>query len=478
MNDHKHCISCFMPLKCKQLQNCEIIKCVNNQCELKFHKCKLEEHLNETCKYTLISCINSHYGCKTKLLRINLLKHLDNCPANIVECKAFRLRTVINKEKKYSNLKWPDPIRLEKISIGCESSAIAPKSTSPNKPLSKILLDIDYASLKKYANKNRLKFNCFYKYLLLNLNNDSDFENDKTQVFLKSYLQNNKIPSKIFHDIKIDNCIIFKDDTGCHSCQLRLSNLEQERYNKLTANLEFSELLKSVYSYEQFLAQKVYNDKAFLYLYNYLYDNQQQNNSFSSDLISNESSLNSELIKSNNDILRVMELNSTFSLVKVPSMIDDLKDSNERYKHLDKYSSFRHRQTIYSNTCNSLLKRSQYSSHYNFYHNFLNSMSEEIDKACPFSLYGCKVFTNKYKFYLNKKYKGSAGTVVNLKDSDCLAIKYYDEKYCKNSCNDDCFEKIPLEVIHYIIDKLDSLSLFNLSLTSKVRLSFLLKVLY
>ena len=445
MNDHKHCFSCFIPSKCKLQQSCEIIKCVNYSCELKFHKCKLEEHLSETCKYSWVNCINVNYGCKMKLLRLNLLKHLENCPANIVECKAFRLRTIVNKEKKHAHLKWPDPIQNEK------NVNISKTGINNDTPLSNILLDIDNECLKQYAYKNKLKFNCFYKYLLLDLNNDDNFENDKPA--LRTFLKNNKISSKIFRDIKIDNCIFFNDEIGCNSCHVRISQLEQERYNKLTANLEFSD---------------IYNDKAFLYLYDYCYNNtdQDEDEKLVDCLTINESALNNELIKSNNDILRSVELNPTFSLVKVP--LDDMKDLNERYKHLDKYCSFRHRQTIFTNTCDNFLKRSQYSSHYNFYHNFLNPMCDEIDKKCPYSSYGCKIFTNKYKFYLNSKGSNIEGKIVSLKDNNCLAVRYYDDKTdCKNSSNSDYFERIPFEVIHYIIDKLDSLSLFNLSMTSK-----------
>ena len=455
MNDHRHCISCFMTSKCTQPQPCEIIKCLNNQCELKFHKCKLDEHLNETCKYSMISCINSQNGCKMKLLRINLLKHLENCPANIVECKAFRLRLVVNKDKKHAHFKWPDPIHKEMLNIRDTSVGVI----SSSMPVSSILSDIDNQSFKRYACNNKLKFNCFYKYLLLNLNDDNDFDNDK---IVKNYLKTNKISSKIFPDIKIDSCIIFDDEIGCNSCHLRMSQLEQERYNKLTANLAFSELLKTVYSYEQFISEKVYNDKAFLYYYyNHYYEaNDDQ------EMTINESVFNNELIKSNNDILKAVELSPIFSLVKVP--LDDMKELNEKYKHLDKYCSFRHRQTVYTNTCDNLLKRSQYSSHYNFYHNFLNPMCDEIDKKCPFSSYGCKVFTNRYKLYLNGNSKSSInGKIVNLKENNCLAVKYYDEKTLKNSSTSDYFERIPFEIIHYIIDKLDSLSLFNLSMTSK-----------
>jgi hypothetical protein len=118
MNDHQHCISCFLPSKCnlKNKQLCEIIKCTNIQCELKFHKCKLDEHLNETCKYSFINCLNNTYGCKIQILRKKLVKHLENCPANIVECKQFRQRTVFNKEKinECSYFIWPDPIDIEK----------------------------------------------------------------------------------------------------------------------------------------------------------------------------------------------------------------------------------------------------------------------------------------------------------------------------------------------------------------------------
>jgi hypothetical protein len=297
--------------------------------------------------------------------------------------------------------------------------------------------------------------------LILLSNDEKDSENNNDEI--NNYLQRNQIKSKIFNDISIDNCVLFSDNKKCKLYRSRLKILQQDHFSKLKfledfknvlRDSEFSKRLKTIYSYEQFVANGVFKDTSFLYCYNLYYAKSGETiQPFDID----KSCLDKELFKSNND------LSSTFSVAE------------DCWGKVENYSSFRHWKTIYTNSCDHLLKRGQYSSHYNLYHNFLNPMSDEIDKACPFYMYGCDKFTKKYNFYLNKKYKGTSGSIVNLKDENFVVIKYYDDKFCNN--DEDYFEKIPIEVIHDIIDKLDSLSLYNLSLTSKV-IFFLIKIVY
>lgn len=80
---HMHCLSCFK-INCKEFNNCNIINCIN-QCGLKYHECKDEEHLL-VCRENIRPCVNSCNGCPFKLNSIQMITHLEVCPASVVHC--------------------------------------------------------------------------------------------------------------------------------------------------------------------------------------------------------------------------------------------------------------------------------------------------------------------------------------------------------------------------------------------------------
>ena len=77
-----------------------------NSCGFSSHRCKWEEHNENTCPEAIVPCINAENGCKELMNRRNLGTHLQCCPASVVRCRAVHSRKVNSKsaEKQPNNL--------------------------------------------------------------------------------------------------------------------------------------------------------------------------------------------------------------------------------------------------------------------------------------------------------------------------------------------------------------------------------------
>ncbi|XP_057297881.1 F-box only protein 30-like [Hydractinia symbiolongicarpus] len=80
---HLHCLNCY-ELNCFKHPNCPTILC-ENQCGLKYHACKDEEH-KLVCRRHVRPCINSCFGCPFQIDSVSLMSHLECCPASVVHC--------------------------------------------------------------------------------------------------------------------------------------------------------------------------------------------------------------------------------------------------------------------------------------------------------------------------------------------------------------------------------------------------------
>lgn len=421
----KHCLNCNNTRTCKASNQCKLVECPNKLCKMRMHKCKLEDHLNEICYYRVINCINKLNGCMVKLERYKLTNHLIKCPANVIECCQARNRIVTSKVTP--------TIHTHKL-----------------QSLNKILLNEDYEALTQYSNENRLKFNCYYHYLL-KPNIDRNLDELKNKL--------NKVNSKIFKDIHLDYCVeyLHTDDNSCSLCKLILRELEIYRYGQVTSNLLFSDLLKHTYDYEQFVRDRVYADKAFTFIYNDYFDLKDCSNEQSNiSKVLDEYDLSLE--KSNKEILSKIQLNETFNVIT---------GSTSELPGNEISSLLRHKKNYFNTYCNHLLRRDHYNDHYFLYHDFINSLSTEIDKQCPLQTYGCQHFDRVFEFYSDKCMTDKLELIY---DKQTKAFLF---KPCRNECRNDgyCYlQDLPCDVLNIILDKLDSYSLFNLSLTSKVNL--------
>ncbi len=222
-----HCSKCFKLNECAQSHACRLVQCENN-CGRVFHACKASEHLLEMCSQSLVNCLNQTNGCKLKIKRCDMSKHLMTCVACVVRCSSFRVRKIANKNEKSNHLKWPDPIWNEKLNIlNNNHHSFASSLANPNdcaqfsaemKNINEILLEQDIASLREFAEKQPLKFHRMYGYLI-GLKIFKDYSQSKFS-FMKYLLKN--VKSKVFRDIETENCIVWNDEDGCAACQSRV----------------------------------------------------------------------------------------------------------------------------------------------------------------------------------------------------------------------------------------------------------------
>ncbi|CAF0966530.1 unnamed protein product [Brachionus calyciflorus] len=448
----EHCSNCYNSLCTHEL--CPIVECTL-KCGFKLHECKLAEHLSEMCYFREIQCINETNGCRIRVKKIDLIRHLEKCPANVVQCTSFRMRKISNKYEKYKNFKFPDPIRVEM------------SSNDKLKNLNDILLDQDYESLKKFCAENPLKFQRTYGYLIgLKLNpSSSEFRLSFLNLLLKT------VKSRIFKDIEAENCIVFNDDIGCIACQTRIKYLEISRFEKLKKDrYHFDFILRDIITYEDFIEKKIYLNESFLKAYEdfYLKPNRDENILANKLEIKEESKeeLEQKLKETNLKLLECTELSSIMKLNVAKELPCDAFQIT--------YESYRLNDTHFSVDCNELLRRDEFSEHYDLYHNFIFNNSEDIDKECPFRQYGCGYFKRKYDFMFTKSFQYDQDLKYNFLNADLCHNKLTNQiTFNLNNLNiesnkgDYSLLDLPFDILYEIFKNLDSLSIYTLSLTSK-----------
>ncbi len=455
---------------------CPLVECPNGcNKDLKFHACKLDEHLDELCKNRIRRCVNFTYGCKTRLKSSHLARHLDFCPANIQECPAVRVRRLIDAGQVTQDgaTKWIDPIAQQQKLL-----RTTPESISDNVSLGELLYRIDLERFRKQSIENKFKFNWTYKHF------NVDRNSSKTSAVGFDLITNLKIPitSQIFDHIEVDSCILYESlfdlykkeidlrslisrmriTNGCRKCNALISSLEREFFAKLTANLKFSTILRHTYDFNEFKTRSTHKSEDFLKLLRDEIPNDLIKISETNDSTAREDDFDGKIEAENNAILSRVDMSRTFQI----QVFDDLfSDSAKLVKH----TIFRHKESHYQHKCSVLLKRHQYSSHLNMFHNLIehNFFDDILDKTCPYSLYGCKHFYRKIKFFSNDP----------IHDGDLISsdgnlvfnyFKHTDFNFETNS-DDDYFLKLPVEVLDLIIERMDAHSIFVLSITSKVR---------
>lgn len=200
-----------------QSDECQVISCPN-KCDFKFHACKLNQHLVDTCPNETIDCINRNNGCKLRLKRFDLTYHLHRCAANVVRCSSFGMRMIKNRSSLAATLsggggelKWPDPIREQKRQLEENSLLVEERrrlEEFETTTINQVLLAQDYKSLKQFAKQYPLRFQRMYGYLIgLKLDNLNNTQQNKF-LFMRYLLKN--VKSKIFKVVICLNKINFK----------------------------------------------------------------------------------------------------------------------------------------------------------------------------------------------------------------------------------------------------------------------------
>lgn len=79
---HLHCQQCYLSL-CKEQENCIMVRCL--YCGVHLHSCKIDDH-ETICTLAPGFCPNFNYGCPVRVTKKEQPKHLNVCPANVIQC--------------------------------------------------------------------------------------------------------------------------------------------------------------------------------------------------------------------------------------------------------------------------------------------------------------------------------------------------------------------------------------------------------
>jgi hypothetical protein len=449
-----HCRNCVKINECNLNSNCKLIYCPNN-CGFKLHECKLNEHLNEICSNSFVNCINLSNGCKILIKRSQLGKHLTECSASVIKCNSYRIRSIANNSMK-SN-KWPDPICSDHMTNNVEDKQLKNDETLFEN-INQSFLNLDYNYLTEFSLKNPLKFYRIYSHFLNHVDT-KDYTKSKFY-FFKHLLVN--VKSKIFKDIETENCVLYNDEEGCLTCQIRIKSLEKDRFNELKRNQLFDNFLRNIYDFDVFIEEKVYLDENFLILYDKYYfepflelKKKQTNNNFGdefseleNELTTNRDYLLEKLEKYNTEIIKLTDLNSCLKLNTLESSSCEPFQMN--------YEMYRIKETEFRVDCECVLRRDEYLDHYSFFHNFLFPNLESIHKYCPLNKYGCGYFAKGVCFEIDRKRSEICLDQIN----GHIYFKINDNEI-NDVSNEINLLDLPSEILYRIVNYLVYLIYFN-----------------
>ena len=282
--------------------------------------------------------------------------------------------------------------------------------------------------------------------------------------FMRILLKN--VKSRIFKDIEAENCIVYNDEDGCSACRNRVRNMEENRFNDMKNNLfDFYYILKEVQDFNTFIELKFYEREDFLKIYNKNFGNKNDDEDEIKKLNFTSEEINLKLIENNKEIMSCIEF-------KWPLMVNIQKELPcEAF--CESYEAYRLKETSFTSECDLMIRRDEFSKHYEFVHNFLLPSADFIHYSCPLKCYGCEFFVSKIDFVFGKGEKEKLRTSDNLLPNlvkneltNCLTFDFDLNK--KENVSPKGLMDLPYEVIYEIIDRLDSLSLYCLSVTSKV----------
>ena len=85
-------------------------------CKVRMHECKLQEHRENICPDTEVSCLMANIGCPLEMKRRDLLTHVSICPANTLMCNMQRPRCY---EKRNTCIRHLHPRETEQVELCC-----------------------------------------------------------------------------------------------------------------------------------------------------------------------------------------------------------------------------------------------------------------------------------------------------------------------------------------------------------------------
>uniref|UniRef100_A0A665TC54 F-box protein 40, tandem duplicate 1 n=1 Tax=Echeneis naucrates TaxID=173247 RepID=A0A665TC54_ECHNA len=125
---HVHCDSCYSRRCRTRVEvsvSCAVIPC-RLHCGALFHLCKEEDHLL-LCPNVRVPCLNAEYGCPVHLARSSRAAHLQVCPASVVSCSMEWNRWPANDAHSYPNTELHERLLTEREKGGSLDLAMALK---------------------------------------------------------------------------------------------------------------------------------------------------------------------------------------------------------------------------------------------------------------------------------------------------------------------------------------------------------------
>ena len=228
--------------------------------------------------------------------------------------------------------------------------------------------------------------------------------------------------------------------------------------------------MRNAMCYETFIENTVYADPEFIEIYEKIYYKPKPKVVNNNDLTNKE--INAKLMENNEEILRKIDLDSVLKLNLAKEIPCDAFNNHDLYS-----DAYELKETTFIDMCEHSLRRDEYQEHYTLIHNDLLPNAESIDFRCPMSQYGCDYFERKFEYIFGKcdvnkslKIEHSVSSLVRNDLSNCLSFKL--EYLYSDSSDKANFLDLPFDILYAIIDRLDSMSIFSLSMTCKVILNF------
>jgi hypothetical protein len=172
--------------------------------------------------------------------------------------------------------------------------------------------------------------------------------------------------------------------------------------------------------------------------------------------------------------------NLEFSQNEPMSIISDIELPSSHIYRLNYFSSTNSTQQNFTSfnksprfSCHALCRRDEIEQHWHIHFRIDCVLNTLLIQQCPKSQYGC---TFQYQHLEPCQNNGQPIQIRFDEKNDAIAFEWYPNIIEENNQRSDLLN-LPSEILEKILLKLDSLSLRNISLVCRVRISSILKIL-
>ncbi|OAF69430.1 hypothetical protein A3Q56_02830 [Intoshia linei] len=456
----EHCQNCI-ELNCYYTNRCPLVNCTNF-CGMKYHKCKENDH-HYVCIYEYTPCLNQQYGCPFKMKRLYISKHLNICPANLIVC----------------TMEWN---RRSTISMKKESNIF--NKYNYNVIDNKNMLSVIYRNIKLH--------NTFNKFYTTHSHISENFR--KKIINLNELIKNNacnkpKTKMKVTNNINIDNGddegIVTKNKNASYNISKLTESMQKiVAKNEIEIDLQFLKHDQSTLNQISNLKSNDINkycDKINKYLpalpipmekfikvnkghtYNEINSWYMENIiklMAHSSYIPWFSNRGNEFTKFYNVVpsLKPIEYRNVYEITMLDRPNPYLLSTTVHYLSKSQVKP----SNICTFLCNKVYRRDEIQQHLKLYHLDMHTQADGwLIARCPMACYGCKFSLQRFKPF-------NEYSMVGYDEYFNMPIIKYDYPYNSIVNKSNLFlDQLDLQILTNILNKLDTISLMNLSLVSK-----------